>query len=377
MVCIGCTPSLVTPDGENYSNYTYKAYQSLTYFGTNTYIAVGGDFSRKEIVAKADQAWSEIQAELLAVDQAISENISTSDIARFNQAPSGEKLEIGKHTFDLITQCQEYYDLTSGHFNPAMAHHVDLWGFTPRFTSANYVPTKPYDRDDYRTQLPDDRYIQGFLPLTDFSKVELSREGDQYFITKPASKVEIDGVTYTMGLTLGGVGKGYACDRARDILKKHSFNFGYISIGSSSMSILQSIQPAKVNQLAWNVDIVHPRKDGATYLEIELANTSLSTSGDYERFYKVNGNRYCHIIAPNGRPAATGIVTATAICDQSSKCDAITTALCSMDIEQAKEFMLTSGIDISLVYQAGNGNMEYYSNHEATLLDKKIIKKQF
>lgn len=374
VACIGCTPTLVTPDGEDYSNYTYKPFQSLAYFGTTTYVAIGGDFGDQKIVAKADQAWREIQAELLAIDQAISENIPNSDIARFNEASAGEVLEIGKHTFDLLSECQEYYTLTGGHFNPAMAHHVDLWGFTPRFTAVNFAPVQPYDRENYRTQLPDDRYIQGLLPLTDFSKVKLSMGNDKYFITKPESKVEIDGSAYTMKLTLGGVGKGYACDKAKDILKKYGFNFGYVNIGSSSMSILQSIQPAKVNQLAWNVGIVHPRKAG-TYLNIELANTSLSTSGDYERYYELDGNRYCHIIAPDGRPTHTGIISASAMCTQSSKCDAITTALCSMDIDSAKDFAYKSGIDISLVYQSKDGQMQYYSNHEATLLDKKISKK--
>lgn len=375
LASVGCTQRLVTPDGEDYTDYTYRAYQSLTYFGTTTYVVMGGDFSKTKIVERADATWEDIKSQLLAIDQAISENIADSDISKFNKASSGEKIEVTKHTYDLLAECHQYYELTDGHFNPAIGHHVDLWGFTPRFSAVEYVPNMPYDRDDFRTQLPDNKYIQGFGKLTDFSKVQLSQSGEKYFVTKPTVSIEIDGTTYTMSLTVGGVGKGYACDRVREILKKNGFNFGYVSIGSSSMSILQSIEPAQANSLAWNVGIVHPRQDG-TYLSIELANTSLSTSGDYERYYELNGERYCHIISKDGCPTRSCIITATAMCESSSKCDALTTAICSMDLDVAKRFMEKSGVDISLVYKSPSDSvLQYYSNHQATLLDREIIRK--
>ena len=101
-----------------------------------------------------------------------------------------------------------------------------------------------------------------------------------------------------MQLDFGGFGKEYAADRAADVLRQHGVQSGYVNLGGDVAAI--GVRP---DGEPWSMGVQHPRQAGELLASIPLADASLATSGDYERFFERDGRRYCHILSPlTGEP---------------------------------------------------------------------------
>ena len=365
LIGVGCTPRLTTPEGEDYTDYRPKSYTSIEFFGTATYLVLAGNTSDVEVVERMDATWNKVKETLREIDNAINESVSSSDVARFNRAEAGERVEVSQYTYDIVSLCKSINAATGGKFDPTTARLVDLWGFSPRFAS-NYQPKEAYDRADYKHNLPDNRYVQAFNSLVGVDKVELVQEEDRYYIVKPTDTVTVDGVQYTVTLSLGGIGKGYACDIAYKIVKESGFNFGYVNVGTSSLSLLRAIKPIyDDNPLAWRVGVVNPRGEG-NYLSVKACEQGFSTSGDYERYYEIDGKRYCHIIADDGYPIDGGIITASVVGESSAVCDALSTAICCMSVSEAMDFVQGLDYNAYFVFEQG-GKYQVFSNNPDTM----------
>ncbi|MGN0788388.1 MAG: FAD:protein FMN transferase [Christensenellales bacterium] len=365
LVGVGCTPKFTTPDGEDYTNYRTKYFTSVEFFGTATYLVLGGDISDTQVVEKMQATWNKVQDALREIDDAINESVSGSDVDRFNRAEAGEKVEVSRHTYDIVDICQSVNQISGGKFDPTTARLVDLWGFSPRF-AGDYEPVEPYDRADYTQTLPGTKYIQAFNTLVGVEKVELVQEEGRYYLVKPTDTVTVDGVQYTVTLSLGGIGKGYACDIAYEIVKESGFNFGYVSVGTSSLSLLWTTKPIyDDNPLAWRVGVVNPRGEG-NYLSVKACDQGFSTSGDYERYYEIDGKRYCHIIGDDGYPIDGGIITASVVGESSATCDALSTAICCMSVDEAMEFVRGLDYDAYFVFEQ-DGKYRVFTNAPDTM----------
>jgi FAD:protein FMN transferase len=96
-----------------------------------------------------------------------------------------------------------------------------------------------------------------------------------------------------MELDFGGFGKEYAADRAATLLMEAGVEHGYVNLGGD----LRFMGP-QANGEGWQIAIQHPRQPDATAAWLTLLNGALTTSGDYERFFELDGHRYCHILNP-------------------------------------------------------------------------------
>lgn len=133
--------------------------------------------------------------------------------------------------------------------------------------------------------LPSHVKILELLKLVSWQQVE--RENQK--IRLPKTGMEID---------FGGFGKEYAADRAATILIEHGVKHGYVNLGGDLRAI-----GAKPTGEPWVMGILNPREKGAIIASIPLTVGALATSGDYEKFFDLNGKRYCHIISPRtGQP---------------------------------------------------------------------------
>lgn len=321
------------------SKMTGKQYDTYDYFNTTTTLVLYDDFSDDYQVFKADKVWKDIKDKLSAIEKAISVDKEGSDIFKFNNSLGGW-LEIREETYSLLNFCQEAYSTTEGAFNPSLGLYVDLWGFSPRFSKVDYQATLAYDRQDYKKNLPSQEYIEGFASLIDFSKVKIKINEGKYYVYKPADYVTINDVQYTMNINLGGVGKGYAVDMVSSYLEEQGFYSGYVSIGRSSLFLLDNAIKIKgaPSEKDWKVGLVNPYDTEKQYADLFLNNTCLSTSGNYENFYEIDGKRYCHIIDSKTLcPIDNTITSVTAVSKSAKASDMLTTALCSMGIDKAKE----------------------------------------
>ncbi len=158
-----------------------------------------------------------------------------------------------------------------GLFNPAIGNLVRLWGFH----SDTFVPRRPGPQDIQRL-------VQGHPSMED-----LKIDGLRMECANPAVRLD-----------LGGYAKGYALDVAGAMLKRQGVNNALINIGGNILAL------GKKGSSAWRVGIQHPRHAGAL-ASLELHDgEAIGTSGDYQRYFELDGKRYCHLIDPRtGWPA--------------------------------------------------------------------------
>ena len=319
--------------------------QADEYFNAPSDFLIYYDPSSESEKQSAFAALSEVKSYVKDVERALSAE-RDGDVANFNQAKAGEKISLSQTAYHAFTAAQELYTETDGAFNPAVRLSVDLWGFSPRFFSEDYRPTAVYDREDFKSNPPDEKYVTAFRSLSNFGKIELSEENGDYYAVKPDDTVTVDGISYSMQIDLGSFGKGYAADGARDILVSYGIEYGYVSLGGSSISLLKYPKENTGSGIPydWRVQITYPEKEraasGEWFAYTGAKDCGISTSGDYERYYEQNGVRYCHIIdTATGAPVQTEICSAFAICPSAASADAYTTALMAMGEEKATSFL--------------------------------------
>lgn len=314
------------------------------------------------------------------LNNSFNEEIALSDIGRFNKAIDGEIVEIQKETYDLIGLIKDIYKITSGAYNPCVYYLVDLWGFSSRFSSNTDI-VKEYDRAfDERGffPIPEKKYIDAFSYLADFNKVRCYQQDEKFYLVKENSKVSVDGIDYYLKLDLGGLIKGYAIDKLNEVAKNLQIDKGYLSYGTSSVSLLENKKGD-----TWDLLLTNPRpsdESNQSYLKIPLKNKQVSSSGDYERFYEIDGKRYSHIInAKLGAPIDNGMCAVTVLCKSATAADMLSTALCVMGKDKALEFIKSdyvkdNNIEVIFAYDTKE-RIEIYTNlaDNFTLLDERFI----
>lgn len=169
---------------------------------------------------------------------------------------------------ELTTIIQEATRLSvqsHGAFNPAIGHLIGAWGF---------------QRDEFSPLTVEPTQIQKLLSATP-QMTDIVLAQDSAYSKNPAVKLD-----------LGGYAKGYALDMAASYLRKQGVKNALVNIGGNIIAIGQH------GNKPWRVGIQHPRKAGPI-ASLDLPDGwAIGTSGDYQRYFELNGQRYCHIINP-------------------------------------------------------------------------------
>jgi len=318
-----------------------EVFSTTAFFGTYIEIALVGEDNSKEQQNILSQAKNEMLDTLQAIHNALDADGQEGDMARFNALCGGEKTTVSKYTAECFDLARRIYDVTAGAYNPAVYALVDLWGFSSRVLSGENSISFDYDRTT--PSVPDQKYITAFMQLTDFESV-IKTQGDngEYYLTKPQDCVSVDGKEYFLRMDFGGICKGYAGDVLREIASKYGITKGYLSIGQSSITFFDS-----VDSNGYDLDMENPLNPSQTlFTKKNIKNQSISVSGDYQRFFEEDGKRYCHIIDVNtGYPVDSDIKAVFAQCDSSAVCDAITTALMTMTVEEIAKLSQSQAFD--------------------------------
>ena len=289
----------------------------------------------------------EVEALLDEVENSISATVKGSYIYKFNEAEAGAKVQLDKIAYDVLSLAMETYELTEHYYNPAVYHSVKSYGFPLSLI--------------YPTTLPKEQQVQAFRELAShFDEVELSETGGRYYATKPEFTVTVGGAEYSLAVDLGGIGKGWCADRVDELMRWYGYDYGYFNFGSSSMSL---------KNYAYSADgayVLQPRdpRGNGYFCSLKVFECNLSTSGDYEQYYEIEGKRYCHIINPfTGKPIETGVASVTVIDGSAAENDALTTALSCMDKRTAVDFIngaphiFSYRTVVMLVFEGGVGKI--------------------
>ena len=133
-------------------------------------------------------------------------------------------------------------------------------------------------------------------------------------------------------LDVGALAKGYACDRAYDVLKQTPMISACINLGGNVLTYGEKPN----GEGDWNVGIQSPDTDGYLF-DLEVTDKSVVTSGDYHRYYTVDGVNYHHIIDPETRYPAARYTQVTVVCESSLDADILSTALFVLDLESGEK----------------------------------------
>lgn len=349
---------------------TGRTYNITGYFGTTVTFAV---YRAADAESDALAVRDEIESMLAEVSAAADAQTEGSDVARFNAAGAGERVELSVTGYALFSLAMEMYEQTGGLYDPSVGLSVDLWGFTPRFTLPDYAPERAYDRESANVP-PADEYVEAFRGLIGFGDVILYEENGKCYAVKPdrTATVAGDDTVYTMNVDLGGIAKGYVADRAAEIAESHGLTESYVSVGRSSLALGDNRESAEgaPREHMWAVSVAHPRTDGATWLRVYAARECVSTSGDYERAYVYDGKRYCHVIDPRtGSPVDSGVASVTLLGRTAAEADALTTALVVMGREAATEYVNARLTDARVAICEDADGLTMYTNMPETDYD--------
>lgn len=318
------------------SAYTVKGYSIPAMF-VEADVLVVNDFTEDGAEEKYSEFKTEVNNLLKDISNSLSSTVENSDIYNFNNAEAGERLEISQITYEVLEKAFYVYEMTNGFYNPALYYNINAYGFG----SAHKIP-------ENSSYLPDDETVAKYTDLAyHFNEVEIDEQDGRYFVTKPGYTVDADGETLSLKLDLGGIGKGYAVDRVEKLYDEYGYGFGYFNFAASSMLVRKHTQAG-----TYRLNLTDPRSvKGDSYITTSAINEKLSTSGDNEQFYNLDGVRYCHIISPEtGKPVQTGIMSVTIIGGGAAEDDALTTAIMCMGKERAAKFIEEKLTDRRVVF---------------------------
>jgi len=196
----------------------------------------------------------------------------TSDIERLNRAAGDHPVQVDREVREVLRIAHQVSEWTDGRFDITFGAIADLWKF---------------DHDQDNT-VPDPAEVRKRLPLIDYRAVVVDEQAGTAFLKRKGMRAH-----------LGGIGKGYAIDRAVEIFHRRGLQDFMIQAGGDLYVGGQR------GGRPWRLGIQDPRGPAnQSFATVDLSNSTFSTSGDYERFFFKNGRRYHHILdLRRGEPA--------------------------------------------------------------------------
>ncbi len=243
---------------------------------TYTLALYGTDQARLRVAAE------EAAEEAQRIDHLLSNYLPTSEWSEVNRGAAKGPVRVSPELFDLLTDCTNYSKVSEGAFDITVGPLMKVWGF--------YKGTG---------RMPHRAEIRGAQ----------ANVGYQAMVLDPATRT----VRFTKsGLEMdpGGIGKGYAVDRMVEVIRKNGINTGLVSASGSSIYALGT---PPTEPRGWKIGIKNPKNPSKTMEDVYLKDESMSTSGNYEKFFFAEGRMWSHIMDPRTGYPAEGVLSASVI----------------------------------------------------------------
>lgn len=284
---------LVTLGLSAFSQQPYK--RTLKLMGSRFEITVVA-YNEQEGDGYIDLAIEEIQR----IEKLISSWDASSETSAINKNAGIQAVKVSPELFALIERTIRISELTDGAFDITYASMDRIWKF-----------------DGSMTAMPSDETIAASVAKVGYKNIVLDKAASTVFLKKKEMKIGF-----------GAIGKGYAADKAKALLRKRGVSAGIIN-ASGDMSTWGT--QAKGNY--WKVAITNPMNKNKAFALLPIKEGAVVTSGDYEKFVQLDGKRYAHIIDPRTGYPAHDIISASVFAPKAELADALATAVFVMGID--------------------------------------------
>lgn len=291
----------------------------------------------------SEEAFAEVFDRIADIEKKMSLHTDASEIAQINKHAGKEAVVVSCDTFSVIAEGLKVSRLSGGAFDMTVGPLVEAWGIGSE-----------------HPRLPPPEEIDALLPLVGYQDV-LIDEG------RMAVKLAEEG----MMLDLGGIAKGYAADEAAKILTSHGVHKAIVNLGGNILTL-----GSRPDANPWRIGIQNPEAARGEYvMVVQLTDSSLVTSGPYERNFVLDGKVYHHILdTKSGYPVDTDMTSVSIIGKPSIIADALSTAVFSLglsdgmalieSIDGMEAIFITAEKEIFLSSGLQNGNIPYALSDE-------------
>lgn len=276
-----------------------------------TYISITVYDKDEKLANKAiDKAFDEIDR----IDKKFNSKMKGSLIEQLN---SGVKKEIvlDDEGLYLFKNLKNTYELSHGEYDVTVGALLDVWDFGKT----------------EQKNLPSQEKLEEAIKRVDFSSLIL--DGNKLYFAKPG--IEID---------TGSFLKGYAVERAKEVLKEEGITSAFIS----SVSSIETIN-TKPDGKKWRIGVENPENPQELLGVLELDNNGMGVSGDYQTYVEIDGKRYHHILDKRTGYPVTGKKMVVVVCDNAFLSDMYSTAFFTMDIDEVLKFAEKNNLDVIIV----------------------------
>lgn len=245
-------------------------------------------------------------SEISRIEKEISSWDPESETSKIIANAGIQPLKVNRELYDLITRAVKISELTEGAFDITYASMDRIWKFDG---SMNHLPT-------------DDEIAQSIRKVG-YKNIVLDPEHQTVFLKNKG-----------MRIGFGAIGKGYAADKAKQLLISEGVNGGIIN--ASGDLTTWGTQP---DGSPWMVGITNPLNKNKVFSWFPLDNNAVVTSGNYEKFVEFNGKKYTHIIDPRTGWPVSGLTSVTIFAPKAELADALATSVFVMGRETGIDFI--------------------------------------
>lgn len=261
-------------------------------------------------------------AEITRIEKLISSWDENSQTTKINKNAGIEPVNVDPELFNLITRAIEISKLTDGAFDISYASMDKIWKF-----------------DGSMTMMPSEEEIKSSIAKIGYKNIVLDKLNSTVFLKLKGMKIGF-----------GAIGKGYAADKAKDLLISKGVQSGIIN-ASGDMNTWGK-QP---NGNDWKIAITNPMDKNKVFALLPITNRAVVTSGNYEKYVNFNGKRYSHIIDPRTGYPSTGIISVTVFAPKAELADALATSIFVMGKEAGLDRInQMPKIECIIIDEAGN-----------------------
>ncbi|WP_340063646.1 FAD:protein FMN transferase [Ascidiimonas aurantiaca] len=250
-------------------------------------IAAGSEVRARDAVNKAI-------AEIQRIEKCISSWDANSETSQINRNAGIQPVKVSKELFELIQRSLQVSAVTGGAFDISFASIDKVWYFDGRMT-----------------QMPSEESIKASVEKVGYKNIVLNTDEQTVFLKLPGMKIGF-----------GAIGKGYAADKVRTLMKEMGIPAGIIN--ASGDLTTWGYQP---DGTEWKVGITNPLNQNKVFSWFPVVEAAVATSGNYEKYVVLNGKKYTHIIDPRTGYPASGLVSVTVFAKSAELCDALATAI--------------------------------------------------